>query len=122
MQENPFGEIVWIALAIVSNRVLFAHHYVELTFFKIGLRLCQLLQQRLVLLQVFGVKSVGESAVALGQHPVCFCVLAVFLPQAIPAHGCAQLQGLGTLPAIARQGLGAQFFAEAGRVLELILR
>jgi hypothetical protein len=30
-QENPFGEIGWIALAIVSNRVLFAHYYVELT-------------------------------------------------------------------------------------------
>jgi hypothetical protein len=30
-QENPFDEIGEIALALGSNRVLFAHHYVALT-------------------------------------------------------------------------------------------
>jgi hypothetical protein len=33
MQGNPFWKIVWIALAIVLNRVLFAYGYVELTSF-----------------------------------------------------------------------------------------
>src|SRR5260221_14024543 len=31
MQETPFRKIVWLALAIVLNWVLFAHPYLDLT-------------------------------------------------------------------------------------------
>jgi hypothetical protein len=61
-----------------------------------------LFQQRLGLLQVGGVKALGEPAVDRRQQLARFGALALLLPQAAQADGGPQLQRLG-LP-VARHG------------------
>src|SRR6266446_2786852 len=56
-------------------------------------------QQRLRLLQVGGVKALGEPAVDRDQQLAGFVPLALALPQPAQAHGGPQLQGLGLLAA-----------------------
>src|SRR5437867_7999865 len=60
---------------------------------------CEFLQQRFGLLQVFGVKPLGEPAVDLRQHLSGFCPLALLLPQTSQTHRCPQFQRLRLLPA-----------------------
>src|SRR5262245_66320909 len=52
----------------------------------------ELLQQRLRLLEVSGVKALGEPAVDRREQLVGFSMLALLLPQAGQAHGRPQLQ------------------------------
>src|SRR5712692_9994604 len=65
----------------------------------------QFFQQRFRLLQVFGIKPLGEPAVDLRQCVACCVVLALLLPEASEAHHGSQLQGLGTLAAGNLDGL-----------------
>src|SRR5262245_28555968 len=58
---------------------------------------CQLLQQRLGLLEVSRVKALGEPAIDRCQQLVGLGALALMLPQASEAHGGAQLQRLRLL-------------------------
>src|SRR5262249_15018520 len=51
----------------------------------------QLFQQCLGLLQIFGVKPLGEPAVDLGQELARFFPLALLLPKAAQAHHRSQL-------------------------------
>src|SRR5215475_9334688 len=51
------------------------------------------IEQRLGLLQVDGVKSLGEPVVHLHQQRVGLSALALELPQATQAHGGAQFEG-----------------------------
>ena len=64
----------------------------------------QLLQQRFGLLQVGGVKALGEPAVDLRQELVSGSTPALTLSQATQAHGGPQLPRLGL--ALARYGKG----------------
>ena len=64
-----------------------------------GVALCQRVQQCLRLLQVSGVKPLGESAVDGCQQFVRLGALALLLPQACQAHGSPQLQGFRLLAA-----------------------
>ena len=57
----------------------------------------QLGQQSFGLLQVGGVKALGEPAVDRRQQRARFVPLALLLPQATEAHGGAQLQRFGLL-------------------------
>src|SRR5215471_1742313 len=59
----------------------------------------QRVQQRLRLLEVGGVKPLGEPAVDGCQQLVGFGPLALLLPEARKAHGGAQLPGFGLLAA-----------------------
>src|SRR5262245_55478051 len=77
----------------------------------IGVALCQRCQQRLRLLEVGGVKALGETAVDLCQELVRRGPLALLLPQARQAHGGAQLIGFralapGDVEGLAEAGLG----------------
>ena len=54
--------------------------------------LCQFLQQRLGLLQVGGVKALGEPAVDWASSARASALLALLLPEATEAHGGPQLQ------------------------------
>src|SRR5262245_43659463 len=62
-----------------------------------GVTLRQGVQQRLGLLEVGGVKALGEPAVDRRQQRARFVPLALLLPQAAEAHSSAQLQGFGLL-------------------------
>src|ERR1043166_8419492 len=62
-------------------------------------------QQRLSLLQVFGVKAFGEPVVDFGQHVMCFMALALLLPQPRQAQCRSQFQRLGLLLASNLYGL-----------------
>jgi hypothetical protein len=57
----------------------------------------QFLQQRLGLLQVGGVKALGEPAIDRRQQLVGFATFALLLPESGQAHGGAQLQRLRLL-------------------------
>ena len=70
----------------------------------IGVALRQRVQQCLRLLQVSGVKPLGEPAVDRGQQLIGFDTLAVVLPEATEAHGGPQLQRFGFLAAGDVQG------------------
>src|SRR5262245_27839038 len=52
----------------------------------------QFFQQRFGCLGVSGVKALGEPAINLCQELVCFCLLALLLPQPTQARRSAQLQ------------------------------
>src|SRR5206468_12923322 len=65
----------------------------------------QFFQQRFGLLQVFGVKPLGEPVVYLRQHLSGFCLLALLLPQTSQTHRCPQFQRLRLLPAGNLNGL-----------------
>src|SRR5215470_11128936 len=62
-----------------------------------GVALRQRRQQRLGLLEIGGIKALGEPAVDRQQQRVGFSALAMLLPQARQAHGRTQLPGLGLL-------------------------
>ena len=62
-------------------------------------------QQRLRLLQVSGVKALGEPAVDRCQQRTGFGALALLLPQPAQAHGGPQLQRFGLLAAGHGEGL-----------------
>src|SRR5262245_42497432 len=64
-----------------------------------GVTLRQGVQQRLGLLEVGGVKALGEPAVDRCEQIVGVGAPALLLPQARQAHGGAQLQGLRLLAA-----------------------
>src|SRR5215831_9552475 len=70
-----------------------------------GVALRQRVQQRLGLLQVSGVKALGEPAVNRCQQRAGFGLLALLLPQATEAHGSAELPGFSLLAAGHVQGL-----------------
>src|SRR5262245_50426126 len=72
------------------------------------------LQQRLRLLEVGGVKALGEPAIDCRQQFVRLGALALLLPQAAQAHGGAQLPGLGLLAAGNGQGLVETDFGLGG--------
>jgi len=65
----------------------------------------QLFQQRLRLLEVGGVKALGEPAVDRREELVSLIALALVLPRATQAQGGAQLLGLRPLAAGNGQGL-----------------
>ena len=65
----------------------------------------QLLQQRLGLLEVSGVKALGEPAVDRGQQLVGLGALALVLPQAAQTHRRPQLQRFRLLAAGNVEGL-----------------
>src|SRR6266571_7950261 len=65
----------------------------------------QRLQQCLGLLEVSGVKTLGEPAVDLRQHLPGSVALALALPQATQAHGRSQFPRLGLLAAGNVEGL-----------------
>src|SRR6266511_2574260 len=65
----------------------------------------QVLQQRLGLLEVGGVKPLGEPTVDRCEQLPRFGTLALLLPQATQAHGSPQLPRLGLLAARYGQGL-----------------
>jgi hypothetical protein len=65
----------------------------------------QRIEESLGVLQVSGVKALGEPAVDRGEQRVGLSPLALLLPQARQAHGRPQLQGLCVLAASNRQGL-----------------
>src|SRR5215813_13766933 len=67
--------------------------------------LLQLRQQGLRLLQVSGVKALGEPAVNRGEQVMRLLALTLLLPEAAQAHGGPQLQGLCLLAAGNLQGL-----------------
>src|SRR5882724_1081123 len=66
---------------------------------------CQRLQQRPGLLQVGGVKALGEPAIDRCQQVVSLGALTLLLPQATQAHRRPQLQRLRLLAAGNLQGL-----------------
>ena len=81
-------------------------------------RLCpEFLQQRLGLLQVGGVESLGEPAIDWRQQPTGLGALALLLPQTSEAHGRSQLPRLGLLATGHSEGL-----LEAGFRLLLVMR
>ena len=61
--------------------------------------MAQLVQQRLRLLQILGVKAFGEPAVDLRQYVSGFFLLTLLLPHPRQAHRRSQLPRLRTLPA-----------------------
>src|SRR5919108_3471486 len=65
----------------------------------------QFLQQRPGLLEVSGVKALGEPAVDLGEHLAGGITLALALPQPCEAHGGPQLPRLRLLAAGNVEGL-----------------
>src|SRR5215472_3491514 len=65
----------------------------------------QLFQQRLGLLQVGGVKALGEPAIDRRQQVVSFGALALLLPQATETRGGAQFPGFRTLVLGDRHGV-----------------
>src|SRR5262245_34691435 len=69
-----------------------------------GVALRQCVQQYLRLLQVSGVKALGEPAVDGCQQCVSFGTLALLLPQASEAHGGPQLERFCILAAGDVQG------------------
>src|SRR5262249_57075983 len=70
----------------------------------------QLLQQRLGLLEVGGVKALAEPAVNLCQHLVNFVTLALLLPQTAQPHYSLQFQRLRMLAAGNVDGLTKRGF------------
>ena len=70
-----------------------------------GVVLRQLIKQRFGVLQVSGVKPLGEPAVDRYQQLVGFCALALPLPQARQAGSGAEFPRPGLLLAGYRQGL-----------------
>src|SRR5262245_51654850 len=69
------------------------------------LALCQRLQQCLRLLEVVGVKPLGEPAIDCRQQVVGLGPLALLLPQVSEAGGGAQFPGFGLLTVGDRDGL-----------------
>ena len=65
----------------------------------------QFLQQRLGVLQIGGVKTLGEPAIDRREQLARCSALAVLLPQATQARGGAQLPGFGLLAAGNGEGL-----------------
>jgi hypothetical protein len=76
----------------------------------------QLLQQGLRLLQISGVKGLGEPVVDLGEQLAGFIAFALALPQASQAHGGSQLQGFGLLAAGHVEGLAKTGFRRPASV------
>ena len=74
----------------------------------IGAASGQLFEQRLGLLQVGGVKALGEPAVALSEQLAGFLGLALPLPQPSSAHYRPQLSRLRVLAAGQRERLGGR--------------
>ena len=70
-----------------------------------GLALRQRLQQRLRILQVSRIKTLGEPMVDWCQEVMGFLAFPLLLPQAGEAHRCTQLQGFGLLAASHVEGL-----------------
>src|SRR5215472_10241699 len=70
-----------------------------------GVALRQYVQQCFRLLEVGGVKALGEPAIDRGQELARFQALALLLPEASEAHGGPQLQGLRLLAAGDVEGL-----------------
>jgi hypothetical protein len=66
---------------------------------------CQLIEQRLGLLQIDGVKALGEPAVDLSEQLVGFGTLALLLPQPSQADRRPQLERLRLLTASGAEGL-----------------
>src|SRR4051794_5735012 len=56
-------------------------------------------EQRLRLLQIFGVEAFGEPAINWGQQLIRLLAFALALPQACQTHRCAQLPHFRLLPA-----------------------
>ena len=75
------------------------------------------LQQRLGLLEVGGIKALGEPAVDRREQGVRCHALALLLPQPPQAHGCPQLPGLGLLAAGNDEGV-----VETGFGLSVLVR
>src|SRR6185436_10698842 len=76
----------------------------------------EFLQQRFRLLQVGGVKALGEPAVDRRQQRAGFSVLVLLLPEARQARGCAQLQRprflvAGNVEGLLKTRLGAVLLA-----------
>jgi hypothetical protein len=65
----------------------------------------EFLQQRLRILQISGVKALGEPAIDRGQQGTRLGPLALLLPEAAQARGDPQLPGFGLLAAGNSQGL-----------------
>src|SRR5262249_17455526 len=78
---------------------------------------CEFIQQRLSLLQVARVKTLGEPAVDLSEQLVGFGTLLLALPQPGEAHGRSQFQGLRLLAAGNGKGV-----AKTGFRLRVVLR
>src|SRR6266508_2647021 len=76
-------------------------------------------QQGLGLLEVGGVKALGEPAVDLGQELMGIGALALLLPQASEARGGAQLPGFGLLATGNGEGLLEAGF-RLGRIWDIL--